>query len=178
MNYAEARGLIATGDLIAVRSHRIGFPLLTRAVTRSPYTHTATAIWLHSRLLLAEMIGAGGVLAPVSKYADTDFDVFPCPLDPADIVGPTFDLLGLDIDYDYGDLLRIGLHKLVGAPLPAADNDNLICSALSASIYLHAGLPRGNLPSIPAPRDVVAWMAAPPKLEVRARKSNASPITP
>jgi len=167
MNYAQARGLINTGDLIAVRSRRIGFPLLTRVVTRSPYTHTATAIWLGHRLLLAEMLSVGGVLAPVSKYADTDFDVFACPLPSGATVTPTLDLLGLAIDYDYGDLLRLGLHKLVGAPLPAADNDNLVCSALSASIYLHAGLPREGLPSIPAPGDVVAWLGAPAKLEVR-----------
>lgn len=167
MKYADARPLIRTGDLIAVRSRRIGFPLLTRLVTRSPYTHTATAIWLQSRLLLAEMIGAGGVLAPASKYVGADFDVFRCPLDPDAIIDPTFDLLGLDIDYDYGDLLRIGLAKLLGAPLPPADDGTLICSALSASIYLRAGLPRRDLPSIPAPCDVVAWMGAPPLLEVR-----------
>ena len=167
MKYIQARAQINTGDLIAVRSRRVGFPLLTRVVTRSPYTHTATAIWLGDRLLLAEMLGAGGVLAPVSKYADNDFDVFGCPLPPGACVTPTLDLLGLAIDYDYGDLLRIGLHEWFGAPLQAADNDQLICSALSASIYLHAGLPRGGLPSIPTPRDVVAWLGTAPKLEIR-----------
>ncbi|OHC68623.1 MAG: hypothetical protein A3H93_09170 [Rhodocyclales bacterium RIFCSPLOWO2_02_FULL_63_24] len=167
MNYAEARGLIGTGDLVAVRSHRGGLSAITRVVTQSPYTHTAVAIWLGARLLLAEMNGGGACLVPASKYADTDFDVFACPVHSTEAEGAIFDLLGLDIGYDFGDLLRIAQHELLGRPLPAADDKDLICSALSASIYLHAGLPRSGLPSIPSPRDVAAWMGVAPTLEVR-----------
>lgn len=167
MNYAEARGLIKSGDLIAVRSHRGGLSAITRLVTRSPYTHTAVAIWLADRLLLAEMNSGGACLVPASKYADTDFDVFQCPVERGDVIQAAFDLLGLDIGYDFGDLLAIAAHELFGRPLPAADDKNLICSALSASIYLHAGLDRVGLPSIPAPRDVVDWLLFAPILEVR-----------
>lgn len=168
MNYAEARGLIKSGDLIAVRSHRGGLSAITRVVTKSPYTHTAVAIWLADRLLLAEMNGGGACLVPASKYADTDFDVFPCPLaDRGEVIQAAFDLLGLDIGYDFPDLLRIAGHELLGIALPPADDSNLICSALSASIYLHAGLVRVGLPSIPAPRDVVEWLFALAMLEVR-----------
>lgn len=78
-----------------------------------------------------------------------------------------FALLGQDIGYDFGDLLRIAQHELLGRPLPPANDGRLICSALSASIYLLAGLSRLGLPSIPAPRDVVAWLLAAPVLEVR-----------
>lgn len=167
MNYAEARGLIDTGDLVAVRSHRGGLSAITRLVTRSPYTHTAVAIWLGERLLLCEMNGGGACLVPASKYADTDFDVFRCPVDIFDATEAMFALLGQDIGYDVGDLLRIAQHELLGRPLPPADDGRLICSALSASIYLLAGLSRLGLPSIPAPRDVVAWLLAAPTLEVR-----------
>lgn len=167
MNYAEARGLIKSGDLIAVCSHRGGLSAITRAVTRSPYTHTAVAIWLADRLLLAEMNGGGACLVPASKYADTDFDVFQCPAERGEVIHAAFDLLGLDIGYDFGDLIAIAAHELFGRPLPAADDKNLICSALSASIYLHAGVSRQGLPSIPAPRDVVTWMNAGPALVVK-----------
>lgn len=167
MKYADVRDQIGTGDLIAVRSHRGGLSAITRVVTRSPYTHTAVAIRMGGRLLLAEMNGGGAVLVPASKYADTDFDVFDCPVDRAEVVVAAFDLLGLDIGYDFGDLLRIAGHELLGIALPPTDDGDLVCSALSASIYLHAGLPRGALPSIPAPRDVVAWLDVLPMLEVQ-----------
>lgn len=167
MKYADVRDLINTGDLMAVRSHRGGLSALTRIITKSPYTHTAVALWLGDRLLLAEMNGGGACLVPASKYADTDFDVFACPMRAADVAGAMFDLLGLDISYDFGDLLAIAAHELLGRDLPPVDDRNLICSALAASIYLNAGLPRGGLPSIPAPRDVAAWMGVGPTLEVR-----------
>lgn len=166
-SYFDARSKIRSGDLIAVRSHRGGLSAITRWVTKSPYTHTAVAVWLADRLLCAEMNGGGAVLVPASVYVETDFDVFPCPCDRSEAVQAIFDLLGLDIDYDFGDLLAIAAHELLGRPLPEADDDNLICSALSASIYLRAGVSRLGLPSIPAPRDVVAWLMAAPLLEVR-----------
>lgn len=167
MNYAEARGLIKSGDLIAVRSHRGGLSAITRVVTKSPYTHTAVAIWLADRLLLAEMNGGGACLVPASKYADTDFDVFQCPAERSDVIAAAFDLLGLDIGYDFGDLLAIAAHELLRRPLPPADDKDLICSALYASIYLHAGVSRLGLPSIPTPRDVVDWLMFAPILVVR-----------
>lgn len=169
MKYADARDLINTGDLIAVRSHRGGLSALTRIVTKSPYTHTAVALWLGDRLLIAEMNGGGACLVPASKYADTDLDVFACPMRSADVVTAMFDLLGMDISYAFGELLAIAAHELFGRALPPveADDDDLICSALSAAIYLDAGLPRGSLPSVPAPRDVAAWMGVGPTLEVR-----------
>ena len=167
MNYADARPLITTGDLIAVRSHRGGLSALTRAVTKSPYTHTAVAIWLGGRLLLAEMNGGGACLVVASKYSDTDFDVFACPVPSGSVMVAIFDLLGMDLGYDFTDLLRIADHELLGIPLPAVDEGGLICSATSATIYLRAGLVRGGLPSIPAPRDVVDWLRVGPTLEVK-----------
>lgn len=168
MNYAEARAQIRSGDLIAVRSHHAGLAWLTAAVTRSPYTHTAVAVWLADRLLVAEMRAGGDVLVPASRYLDSDLDVFPCPVEPVAAIGALFDLLGMDIGYELADLLRIAGHELLGIALPPRDEGGLICSALSASIYLHAGWRPADLPSIPAPRDVVAALACPPRLEVRS----------
>lgn len=167
MKYLDARWRIATGDLLAIRSHHGGLPAITRRVTRSPYTHTAVALVLGGRLLVAEMNGGGAVLTPASRYGQTDFDVFACPVDRMEVTTAIFDLLGMDIDYDFGDLVRIGAHELFGFALPPVDDDNLVCSALSASIYLHAGMERGELPSIPSPRAVVDWLGTPATLEVR-----------
>ncbi len=161
-NYARLRDRVQTGDLIAVRGSVGLFPLLTRAVTRSPYTHTAIAVWITSRggarrLLVVESNAAGASLAPLSNYVHDDFDVFRSPVDRTAVERAVWGLLGTKVHYDVPDLARIAANRLLGVPLPECDDGELICSALSATIYLTAGwLPTPPLPSIPAPADVVA----------------------
>lgn len=167
MRYAAARDRIRTGDLVALRSTHGGLPALTRWVTRSPYTHTAVAVWMGPRLLIAEAGAAGNVLAPLSHYEGTDFDVFACPVQVSEFQSALWDVLGARIRYDVADLLRIAAHRLLGVPLPERDEEGLICSALSATIYLHAGWTPADLPSIPAPDDVVYALGTPPRLAVR-----------
>lgn len=83
MPYAEARLLIRSGDLIAVRKRYGLLPTLTRWITRSPYTHTAIALWGElsgvDRLLAAEAKASGAFLTPLSQYAEVDFDVYNGP---------------------------------------------------------------------------------------------------
>jgi hypothetical protein len=171
MRYADAREHIRTGDLIAVRSRHGFLPTLTRWVTRSPYTHTAIAVWCGDadgrRLLVAESNGGGCSLSPLSHYQGEDFDVYLCPVPTTDVVRNLWALLGVRIAYDFVDLLRVGANKLLGLPLPRRDEDGLICSALSATIYLHAGWMPIDLPSIPAPSDVVAALGHGPWIRVR-----------
>lgn len=171
MTYAAAREHIDSGDLIAVRSRRGALAAGTRAVCKSPYTHTAVALWMGSfdvqRLLVAQANSAGASFAPLSHYEDTDFDVFACPVSRREAINAVWQLCGRKIRYDLGDLGRIALNRLLGIPLPKRDDGSLICSALSASIYLHAGWQPANLPSIPAPDDVVRSIGIPPKFEVR-----------
>lgn len=166
MKYADARPLIRDGDLIAVRSRHGGMPAAVRLVTRSPYTHTAVAVWVGERLLVAETRGVNACLAPLSQHAGNDFDVFPCPVERRTAVAALWGLLGDEIRYDYGDLLRIAAHELLGVPLPEREDGKLICSALSASIYLLAHW-EAALPSIPTPRDVVRAVGRPALAEVR-----------
>lgn len=171
MRYQAARNLIQTGDLVALRK-RTGFlPTLTRWITRSPYTHTAVAVWVEAggvyRLLVAEANGGGSSLSPLSGYFDTDFDVYRCPV-PRDLVHTVcWRMLGRKIHYGFFDLVRIACHRLLGFPLPRKDDGNLICSALSAAIYQRAGWRPVGLPSIPAPDDVVASLRSMPIIEVR-----------
>ncbi len=172
MQYADARDQIRTGDLIALRKKHGFLPTLTRWVTHSPYTHTAIAVWSgvddNRRLLVAEAKASGGFLTPLSQYADTDFDVFEAPRSTLITIEEViWSILGLPIGYDFADLLRIAAHRLFGLPLPLGDDNLMVCSALSATIWLHAGWQPWFLPSIPAPDDVVAALAVPPKLLVR-----------
>lgn len=171
MNYAEAREQIQEGDLVAVRARRGLLPVATRLVTRSPYTHTAVAVWGGfdgvKRLLVAESNAGGCSLSPLSHYQGVDFDVFPCPIPRADAERALWDLLGVRIPYGFADLARIAAHRLLGVPLPPADPDEMVCSALSATIYLNGGWLPAGLPSIPAPDDVVRAIGCGPCLEVR-----------
>jgi len=167
MNYANARQLIKNGDLVAIRSKHGGLPAAVRWVTKSPYTHTAVALWCEGRLLIAETNGANAAISPLSQRQGQDFDVFSCPVTRADAVDAVWNVLGVSIGYDFGDLFRVAANRLLGVPLPPADDDKLFCSALSATIYKHAGWRPAGLPSIPAPDDVVRAIGAGSVLEVR-----------
>lgn len=172
MNYAEARDQIRTGDLIAIRKRGGFLPTLTRWVTKSPYTHTGLAVWVGDdtpRLLVAESKASGDFLVPLSQYADTDFDVFTAPLQTLIAIEEViWKTLGKHVGYDFADLVMIGLNRLVGMPLPKSDNGLMVCSALSAAMWIEAGWKPWFLPSIPAPDNVVAALGVPPRLTVRA----------
>jgi hypothetical protein len=167
VNYWEARARIKTGDLIAVRARQGVFSALTRWITRSPYTHTGVAVWAGGRLLLAQENEGGCALVPLSQFAGIDFDVFACPVQGAAVELSIWDLLGHPIGYDYLDLLAIAANRLFGLPIPAIDGDGMICSALSATLYLDAGWRPVPLPSVPAPCDVVAALGQVAGPEVR-----------
>ena len=173
MNYTDVRAGIRSGDLIAFRKRRGLLARLTRWVTKSPYTHTAIALWVGfselPRLLIAEQKESGAFLTPLSQYAATDFDVFEAPQEVVIDVGDTvWQTLGEPIHYDFADLLCIAANRLFGWPLPKRDDASLVCSALSATIWLKSGWqPRWPLPSIPAPDDVVSALGVPPVLQFR-----------
>lgn len=171
MKYTVVRDCIQTGDLIAFRKRSGILPTLTRWITCSPYTHTAVAAWVEAggicRLLVAESNSGGSSLSPLSCYADIDFDVFRCPVNRDIVHVSMWRLLGRKIHYGFADVARIAANRLVSWPLPRKDDGNLVCSALSAAIFFRAGWRPVNLPSIPAPDDVVAALHAKPMFEVR-----------
>lgn len=169
MKYADIRDQIRDGDLIAVRSNHRGLPALTRFFTRSPYTHTAVAIWLDGGLWAAEMNAGGNALVPLSRWANTDFDVFAHPpFEYAyDVRYAILESLRGKIDYDLADLLRIAAHNVLHCKLPT-DTGGLVCSAYSAKIYSLCGWNPLLLPSIPAPSDLVAALNTAPLFEMRA----------
>src|SRR5579859_1866316 len=148
MIYADIRNQIKTGDLIGVKRTSGIFPIATRIVTNSPYTHTGIAIWAGGRLLLAQTNSGGCNLAPLSQEAVYDFDVFDCPVDREACETAIWKELGSYITYGFMDCVRIFGYKVFGIPLPKVDGPDLICSALSATIYKMAGWKPVNLPSI------------------------------
>lgn len=171
MKYAQARNRINPGDLVAIRKRGTVLAEATRFVCKSPYTHTAVAVWVGCggvrRLMVAEAKASGSFLSPLSQYQGVDFDVFPCPVSHLDAERSLWRLLSAPNHYDGEDLAYIAANRLFGLPLPPADDARKICSSLSAAIYLDVGWRPAGLPSIPAPDDVVRAIGAPPKLIVR-----------
>lgn len=165
-SYAEARRWIKTGDLIAVRSTHGGFSAMVRWFTKSPYTHTAVALWVCDRLLMVETRILAGIV-PMSQMDSKDFDVIRCPVtNPEHVFIEAFNILGMPVGYDFKDLLRIAARLKLGWKAPEVDDQSKVCSALSAAIYRLAGWRPVGLPGIPAPCEVVA-AAGPVAIEVR-----------
>lgn len=170
MRYDDARPMIQTGDLIAVRRRSGPLAIATVIVTNSPYTHTGVALWVgppgDRRLLMAHINGGGASLVPVSQEAEFGFNVYPCPVDRAEVERKIWATIGLRISYSGTDLVYILLYLKLGLPLPK-QGDDYICSALSAHLYLLAGWKPANLPAIPWPSAIVAALGASPVVEVR-----------
>lgn len=161
--YEDLRRLVLDGDLVAVRPAHGGWARLVQWATRSPYEHCAIALWLDEGLWVAEMDGAKNVLVPLSQYAQTPFDVFPCPVDRSLVRDDVLVTLRGRIRYDWQDIWRLALNKLFGVPLPTVDDANMICSSWAAYIWLRCGWkPAGRLPSIATPAEVVAALGAAP----------------
>ncbi len=173
-SYEFARDQVKSGDVIAIRSKNGGLPALVRKLTKSPYTHTAVAVWMedsagYAGIYVAEMDGDKNVLVPLSRYEGKDFDVFACPIADRNLVVDALqELLRDTIDYDYGDLLRIAAYKLLRWPLPKDDRNGYVCSSFTAAILAEADLrlpvAERHLPDMPllaTPADVVAALGTP-----------------
>lgn len=163
MKYADLRPQVLDGDLIAVRNPVSLLGKMTVLVTRSPYTHTAVALWLDGGLWIAEMDGVGDVLVPLSQYADAPFDVYRCPVDRALVRKAVLSQLRGKIGYGWAECLYIGLHKLFRVSIPPTGGAVEICSTLSAAAYRAAGW-LAALPQIAAPCDVVRAIGGAPAL--------------
>ena len=170
-SYLWLRRQIKDGDLIAIRGRTGLLPRLTRWVTGSPYMHTAIAVWIGSRLVVAEMKGDGNHLVPLSQYASKDFDVYAPPnLSSSDgralIVHWLEQSLEGHIGYDWLDLVRLALWHCLRVPMPPEDFWRLVCSGYSYLIYLRAGWQQPYADPV-SPAMLVARLGTPPVLEVR-----------
>jgi hypothetical protein len=152
MNYTTAREMIETGDLIAVKGRRGIFSILTYTITNSPYTHTATAIWIENGLWIAEINLSGNRLVPLSQITEP-FDVYDCPVrDRENVRASILQRLRIRQKYGVGDLFLIALKELFGIRTNTTKYD--ICSEYCMKIYKDAGWIT-TLPKIPSPKDLV-----------------------
>ena len=150
MDYYEAREKIKNGDLISFRVNGRNFlHRLTSWLTKSPYYHTAIAVWLKaeagtSRLFVSEAHGAGRRLLPMSAYLGKPMDVTPSPVAFNLIEAPMLANVGM-VPYGFFVYLAIGIRLLFG--ITARDDKGAeICSELPQRLYIRGGL---DLPAKP-----------------------------
>jgi hypothetical protein len=141
MEYSQARGLIATGDLIAVRTASGLLGRATQFFTRGPYTHTGLALWLCGRLFMTEINGGRNHLVPLSQLNAVDFDVYAHPpeLDPAALDAAIHEWLAARVDYGYLAFVAIGLLEWLRLKLTVPWRKILVCSGYCVANWESAG---------------------------------------
>lgn len=159
MDYATARPLIRSGDVIGVMSRKGPLAWATRAVMwisgGKPYTHVGVALWQAGRLYLVELNGGGNHLVPLSQISQP-FDVArPLAGISADDVAAAADAeLERHVSYGVWSLALIGLRRLFGQAPRAPFG--LVCSSFVAGILRRLGWAPEGLHPMPAPDEVMA----------------------
>ena len=158
MDYAAARPLIRSGDVIGVMSRKGPLAWITRAVMRisggRPYTHVGLAMWQAGRLYIVELNGGGNHMRPLSQISEP-FDITrPLPgVSPEDVqIAVDFELEE-HVGYGTGSLILIGLRRLFGTAPRAPWG--LVCSGYTASILRRLGWAPEGLHPMPAPDEIM-----------------------
>ena len=158
MDYATARPLIRSGDVIGVMSRKGPLAWITRAVMAlsggEPYTHVGVALWQSGRLYLVELNGGGNHLVPLSQLTQPFNVARPLPgVSPEDVqIAVDFEL-ETHVGYGTASLILIGLRRLFGAAPRAPWG--LVCSGYVLSILRRLGWSPEGLHPMPAPDEIM-----------------------
>ncbi len=140
MKYEDARPLIETGDLIAVKSRKGFLPQLTRLIDGDDYTHTGVAIWIDKGLYMAEINSGHNHMVALSQYYLSDFDVFYPPVEDRAVLRDKIEEnLRYKVDYGFFTLIVLAIHKLLRIKTLPKSSDSIVCSELSQNIYIDSG---------------------------------------
>lgn len=142
MKYAEARALIKTGDLIAIKGTTL-LNKITQFFTHGPYTHTGIAIWFGDRLCMSELNGGRNHYVPISQLAKKTFDVFAMPkdLEEEKVRLAIYGLMEDPVDYSEGAFVVIGLISWLKLKIKLPWKHYMVCSSYSSATYATAGWP-------------------------------------
>jgi hypothetical protein len=174
MDYATAITLLEEGDLIAV--HGTGpTAFITRAVTRSPVTHTGIATWMDGEWWMSELNGGHNHPVAMAQLENMDFDVHapPSGIDRAKIRAAVRANLRKKVRYSLPAFVLIGLLDLLRLDLFVHWRAELVCSGYSTRDYENAGCPERS--RIASPRSLAASL--PLKFQVRASEKSDEPVS-
>jgi hypothetical protein len=135
MLYSDARPLIETGDLIAVRDVHSIVGRLTVLFTRKPYTHTGVARWLDGCLYMADLNSGRNHLTAVSQLQAFDVAGPPEGLERSFIERATDSWLEKQINYGFAAFVVIGLKCLLRLKVFIHWRQVVVCSGGSVQIY-------------------------------------------
>lgn len=141
LSYANARNYISTGDVIAVKRGEGLLSPFTRFFTRSDYTHVALSIWLGDGLWVSEINGGGNHMVPLSQLADTEFDVYACPVDAARVSVAILEKMRTHIAYGFAALPVVGLLNWLRLKIFLHARQILECAGYCVAVYEMAGWP-------------------------------------
>jgi hypothetical protein len=170
MRYAEIREEIRNGDVLGVSCQGL-FWAIVRAVQRlaglgqyARFTHVGVAWWVNGRLYSVEMDGAHNVLRPVSQYIaeGSSVTVFRSPV-TQDAMQAQYDRATSEpIQYDYLDLLRIGLRLLLRIRTGTDGNGEMVCSTFASRWLQWASWPPPTgFPDMPSPGELCRALGTP-----------------
>jgi hypothetical protein len=170
MRYEDARDKIADGDILGVSCKGL-FWSLVKVVQRAAglgkfaqITHVGVAWWVNGRLYSVEMDGAHNVLRPVSQYIaeGSSVTVFRSPV-TQDAMRAQYDRATSEpIQYDYLDLLRIGLRLLLRTSTGTDGNGEMVCSTFASRWLQWAGwTPPTGFPDMPSPGELCRALGHP-----------------
>ncbi len=170
MRYEDIRDQIADGDILGVSCKGL-FWSLVKAVQRaaglgqfSRITHVGVAWWVNGRLYSVEMDGAHNVLRSVSQHIaeGSSIAVFRAPVPPAAMQAQFDRATSIPLEYDYFDLLRIGLRLLFRADTGAEGEGERVCSTFAAQWLRWANWPPPDgFPAMPSPGELCRALGVP-----------------
>ncbi len=170
MRYDQIRDQIADGDVLGVSCKGLFWSLVKvvqRAAGLGRYaqiTHVGVAWWVNGRLYSVEMDGRHNVLRPVSQHIaeGSAVTVFRVPVPSASMEAQFDRATSAPIEYDYLDILRIGVRLLFRADTGPDGNGEMVCSPFVARWMQWAGWPppRG-FPDMPSPGELCRALGTP-----------------
>jgi hypothetical protein len=170
MQYKDARTLIHDGDILGV-TYTGFFWSFVRLIQRiaglgtyATVTHIGVAWWLEGRLYSVEMDGADNVLIPVSQLvaSSSNIGIYRPPVS-INLLAAQFErATSTPINYDYFDLLKIGIRLLFKTKPHADSNTNMVCSTFASRWLQWAGwVTPPQYPNLPSPGELARALGNP-----------------
>jgi hypothetical protein len=169
MIYDDARELIKTGDLIAIKNTAVLSRILQYFQRRffkdhplasdyADYAHCGIAVWRGDRLHIAEMVMPNNSERALSHYVQrgAPFKIFRPTLsgDIKAAINRNMDTLS---NYDYRDFLVVYMRLLLGKHI-TDDDKRFMCPEFVVRCYADAGADVTKLPAVPVPFEVCVLM--------------------